>query len=145
MEMTYGLVFKTPIFHCHVIYIRYLFDEYNPYMQKMLYVLFWISYAMLVEAAAFKSLLRHIFRLDLYSVDLVHFSYIDFTLYSHEEFSCNFSTVYEAPPSVSAHPSTFFSRILLQCPHSTNPITNFLVLVKIPLRIITITTKGFNI
>ena len=114
-------------------------------MQKILYVLFWISYDMLVEASSLKSSLRNIFGLGPYSVDLVHFLYIDFSSASHEEFSCNFSTVSEAPPSVSAHPSTFFSRILLQCPHSTNPITNFLVLVKIPLRIITITTKGFNI
>ena len=76
-------------------------------MQKILYVLFWISYAMLVEASSLKSSLRHIFGLGLYSVDLVHFLCIYFSLSSHEEFSCNFSTVSEAPPRVSAYLSIF--------------------------------------
>ena len=50
LEMNHGLDFKTPKFPCHVIYIRYRLDEENPFMQKILHVLLWMSYAMFVEA-----------------------------------------------------------------------------------------------
>ena len=49
--MTHGLDFKTPKFIHHVIYRRYRIDKENPYMQKNIFVLFWVSYAMFVEAA----------------------------------------------------------------------------------------------
>ena len=51
LETTHGLDFKTPNFPRHVIYSRYCLDEENPYMQKNVYVLYWVSYAMFVEAA----------------------------------------------------------------------------------------------
>ena len=59
-------------------------------MQKNLYVLFWISCDMFVEASSLKSSLCHIFGLDFYLVDLVHFLYIDFSSALHEEFSHKF-------------------------------------------------------
>ena len=52
LETTRGLDFKTPKSPHHVIYSRYRLDEENPFMQKTLYVLSWLSYAMFVEAAS---------------------------------------------------------------------------------------------
>ena len=43
------------------------------YVKKLLYVLFWMIYAMFVEAAFINELLRHIFQLKFYLVDLVRF------------------------------------------------------------------------
>ena len=50
LETTHGLGFKTPKFPRHVVYSRYRLDEENPYTQKILYVLFWMIYAMFVES-----------------------------------------------------------------------------------------------
>ena len=50
LETTDGLDFKTPKFPHHVIYSRYRLDKENPYMQKNLYVLFWMIYALFVES-----------------------------------------------------------------------------------------------
>ena len=53
LEMTHGLDFKTPTFPHHVIYSRYHLDEENPYMpKKLLNVLFWVSYAVFIEAVS---------------------------------------------------------------------------------------------
>ena len=54
LETTHGLDFKTPKFPHHVIHIRCRLDEDNPFMQKNIYVLFWMSYAMFVEAVSYK-------------------------------------------------------------------------------------------
>ena len=78
--MTHGVDFKTPKFPNHVIYSRCCLDEENPFMQKNIYVLFWMSNAMFVEAASFDLLLNYIFRLNFYLVDLVRFLYSDFFL-----------------------------------------------------------------
>ena len=54
LEMTDGLDFKTPKFLYHVINSRYRLDKENPYMQKIMYVLFWMSYDMFVQAEYLK-------------------------------------------------------------------------------------------
>ena len=46
--------------------------------KKLLYVLFWMSYAMFFETAFLNELLRHISRMNFYLVDLVRFLYSDF-------------------------------------------------------------------
>ena len=49
-------------------------------MPKMLYVLFWMSYGMFVEAGFINELLHHIFRLNFYLIYLVRYLYSDFPL-----------------------------------------------------------------
>ena len=51
LETTHWLYFKTQKFTHHDIYNRFRLDEEDPYIKKILYVLFSISYAMFVEAA----------------------------------------------------------------------------------------------
>ena len=55
--------FKTPTFPRHFVYNRYCLDKDNQYMQKMLWVLFWMSYGMFVEAKSLRELdieIKHI-------------------------------------------------------------------------------------
>ena len=55
LETTYGLDFKTPKFPRHVTYSCYCLDEENPYMQKkLMYVIFWVIYAMFVDVVYLK-------------------------------------------------------------------------------------------
>ena len=63
--------FKTSEFSHHVIYSHYHLDEENTYIQKVLYVIFWMCYAMSFEAVFLNEFLRHIFLLNLYFIDLV--------------------------------------------------------------------------
>ena len=96
--------------------------------QKKLYVLFWMSYTMFVEAAFLDELLRHIFWLNFYLGDLVCFSYSDFFSAWHEEFSFSFSMVSADPPGVSADPSNLFLNVwtcFLVCIHDKNKISFF--------------------
>ena len=50
--MTHGLDFRTQKFPHDVIYSYYRLEEENTYMPIFIYVIFWISYVMFVEAAS---------------------------------------------------------------------------------------------
>ena len=57
---------------------------------KNLYLLFWMSHAMFVEAAFVNELIRHIFQLDFYLVGLVRFLSNVFLSALNEEFGLGF-------------------------------------------------------